>query len=52
MIEYIEYTVEDEDANCIRCIHVNAPYKFCEENCGSEHGWCGYRRCEKVGEQT
>jgi len=50
MAKYIEYTADDEDPNCMLCDHVNDSYEFCEENCGAEHGWCGYRRYEKMEE--
>lgn len=43
---YIEYTADDEMPNCGRCDNVCGEYFKCEEWCGAEHGWFGYRRTD------
>ena len=46
MVEYIEYTADNEMPDCGHCDHICDDFK-CEKFCGSEHGWWGYRRTEK-----
>lgn len=50
MDEYI-YTADDEIPNCSRCDNASEELWCCEECCGAEHGWNGYRRTEIEGEQ-
>ena len=47
MIEYIEYTVDEEMPNCGCCDHIGDNFD-CVELCGPAHGWWGYRRTERV----
>ena len=45
--EKIEYTAHDEMPNCGCCDHFDGSDGFkCEEWCGAEHAWFGYRRTE------
>ena len=48
----IKFTANDEMPFCGNCDHFDGSDGFkCEEWCGSDHAWFGYRRTE-IGEQT
>lgn len=43
----LEYTADDEEPNCMLCDHVTSKYG-CNNSCGANHCWCGYRRSETL----
>ena len=43
----LEYTAEDEMPDCGYCVHICDEFK-CEQWCGPEHAWWGYRREERI----
>ena len=43
MARYIEITADDEMPDCGKCDHCCDNFE-CGKLCGTEHGWCGYRR--------
>lgn len=45
MNKLIAYTADDEQPDCNKCEYVFGDYD-CENLCGAEHGWNGYRRIE------
>ena len=48
MRDYIEYTADNEEPMCVRCDNINWKDEWCSECCGSDKGWAGYRRTEKI----
>lgn len=51
MGEYVTYTADNEEPNCGRCVHACDDFP-CEKECGAEHWWSGYRREEKLSDET
>lgn len=48
MQDYITYTADDEEPDCMLCENANADDRFCKNNCGAEHGWSCYMRKEQI----
>ena len=48
----IYHTANTEEPNCIQCVHVCDDDFPCEKVCGPEHWWNGYRREEKLSDET
>lgn len=48
---YKEYTADEEMPDCGKCDHLGDDFN-CGRLCGAEHGWWGYRRTEKVNQDT
>ena len=42
-----EYTADHEEPVCCNCDNASTDCK-CENFCGPEHGWAGYRRTEYI----
>lgn len=41
------YTADDEEPDCCQCIYITGGWD-CVHDCGSRHGWNGYKRVEEV----
>ena len=46
-----EYTADDEMPDCGHCDHAFDDFE-CGMLCGQNHGWWGYRRTEKIEQNT
>lgn len=50
MDRIVVYTADTEMPSCLQCDNFDCEFN-CENFCGPEHGWYGYRRTEKVEEK-
>ena len=46
MYEYISYTADDEEPNCLECNSCTSGNGCLR--CGPEYGWMGYMRTERI----
>lgn len=51
MSKIIRYNVDVEEPICTRCDYCTHGEDFCDQFCGSEHGWGRYTRTEEVEDE-